>query len=48
MPYPVSQKFSTSANFEYGYGPMSARYISRYCEVAVRYLLARLGSFSCR
>ncbi len=28
IPYPVSQKFSTSANFRYGYGPRSFAYMS--------------------
>jgi hypothetical protein len=45
MPKPVSQKFSTSANFPYGYGPISPRYISRYWAVAARYFAASASSF---
>ena len=36
--------FSTSANLLKGYGPRSLRYISRYCAVVSRYLLARVSS----
>jgi len=46
IPYPVSQKFSTSANFEYGYGPRSFEYMPRYGPVASRYLAESASSRS--
>ena len=47
MPYPVGQKFSTNANFLYGYAPIRVLYIEIYCAVASRYFCARASSF-CR